>query len=730
MSSSPTHTQERAVHSTELEIEGMSCASCVARVERALARVEGVTEANVNFASHTGTVHHSQRVALESLVEAVEGAGYSARPRRPEGDHDHLADDGSRRALADLAFGAALAVPIVLVSMLWHPRPVSVNWILFALTTPVVFYAGRQFFANAASALRHFSTTMDTLIAIGATAAWLYSLFGLLAYPQDAHAQSEHVYLEVGAGIVTLVLLGRYLEARSKSRMSGAIRKLMELAPRSAVRIGAAGEETSVPIREVAVGDLLRLRPGEKVAVDGTVESGETSVDESMLTGEPIPVAKHPGEPLSAGTVNQNGTVTYRAKRVGSETTLAQIIRMVERAQGSKAPLQRLVDRVSAVFVPIVIVIALAVSAATFALGGSPDQAILRGVAVLVIACPCALGLATPTALIVGTGRGAELGILVKDAEALERAGTLRTVLFDKTGTVTRGRPDLTDILTLHELSEDEALRIAASLEAGSEHPIAGAVIRAARARGVAPRPVVGFEALRGRGIRGKVDGEEWALVSPQQARDGLGVEAEEALRRLQEEGKTVFVLQDAARVRALIAVADVIDEHSREAIAQLSRLGLATKMVTGDSEATARAVARQAGIAEVVAQVRPEGKVAVVEGSARPVAMVGDGINDAPALAAADLGIAMGHGTDVAMETAGMVILRTDLRAVPTAIRLSQATLRTIRWNLFWAFSYNVVMIPLAAMGYLSPMFAAAAMAVSSVSVVLNSLRLRRFSG
>jgi len=729
---------------TQIDIEGMTCASCVARVERSVAKVGGVRDVGVNFANHVGTVVHDSDLDQSQLVTAIEKAGYKAKLRSDDIHSHHSADEHAahlaiqsetqmNRARAELIFAAALTIPTVLISMLWHPRPVWMNWLLFALATPVIFYAGRQFFANTWNALKHFTTTMDTLIAVGTTSAWIYSLYGLLVFSNQHHQQSEHIYFEVGAGIVVLVLLGRFLESKAKTRMSSAIQKLIGLTPKTAIRVAASGEEEVVDINTVAVGDLLRLRPGEKVAVDGRITSGETFLDESMLTGEPIPVAKESGDSVSAGTVNQSGSIIYQASKIGADTMLAQIVKMVERAQGSKAPMQRTVDKVSAIFVPVVLVIALLTAVLTLAFGGTIDAAILRAVAVLVIACPCALGLATPTALMVGTGRGAELGILVKDGEALERAGDVSTVLLDKTGTITKGKPELIDVVAYGNRTRSEVLGIAATLESRSEHPIAHAVVIGARSESVELLPLSGFEALRGKGVRGEVSEGTFYLLSPNATEEFLPIPAEIELdiKGLQEAGKTTFVLHSASQILGILAVADVIDENSRAAVKSLQELGITTVMVTGDNRLTAEAVALQVGIKTVEADVLPEGKVDLVlryqkEGG---VAMVGDGINDAPALAQADLGIAMGHGTDVAMETAGITILRSDLRAVAKSISLSRATLQTIRWNLFWAFVYNALMVPLAAIGLLSPMLAAGAMAFSSVSVILNSLRLKSFA-
>lgn len=734
------HHSQTPPEPIEIDIKGMTCASCVARVEKAIGKVEGVTEVSVNFANSVGTVNHSGAES-ERIVQAVVDAGYGAAVKSRDMHAHHSADEHAAHLAAEseaemnaarneLILAAILTVPTIVISMVWHPRPVWVNWTLFALTTPVIFFFGRQFFRNTWKALKHWSTTMDTLIAVGTSAAWIYSLYGLIAFGADSHMQSEHIYFEVGAGIVVLVLLGRYLESRAKTRMSGAIQKLMGLAPKTAIRVNADGTESEVSIKDLSIGDTIRLKPGEKVAVDGIVLSGSTFIDESMLTGEPIPVEKEEGAAVTAGTVNQSGSITYRAEKVGADTMLAQIVKMVERAQGSKAPMQRMVDKVSSIFVPVVIGLSILTAILTLVFSGTVDQAVLRAVAVLVIACPCALGLATPTALMVGTGRGAELGILVKDGEALERAGTIKTVLLDKTGTITKGKPELTDLVTFGEMSRTESLRIAASLESQSEHPIAKAVVRAASDEDISITAPSEFQSLRGKGVEAVIGGAKWYLTSPGATKDFFKMESkvDESVAEFQNEGKTAFVLHDGAQAHAVLAVADVVDENSQLAVQRIKDLGLSPIMVTGDNRATAEVIARQVGISEVEAEVLPEGKADIVKKhqSHGPVAMVGDGINDAPALAQADLGIAMGHGTDVAMETAGVTILRSDLRAVANSVSLSRATLTTIRWNLFWAFAYNTAMIPLAAFGFLSPMLAAGAMAFSSVSVILNSLRLK----
>lgn len=699
---------------TKLAIEGMHCAACVRRVEKALARVPGVAGVNVNFATHQAFVV-SEGVSPSDLMDAVHKAGYEAAP---------VSDVRPAKVGPDywgLGLAMALTIPLVVVSMASHDRPGWVNFLLFVLATPATLWCGRGFFVRAAQAARQGTATMDTLVAVGAGAAWLYSTVSLVQYWGTTHL-SHHIYFESGAAIVALILLGKTLEERAKARMSQAIEKLMGLAPSTAILVEEEGDR-EIPLGLVKEGMRLRCRPGERVPADGVVESGSSFVDESMLTGEPLPVEKTEGERVTGGTLNGSGALVVRADRVGEASTLSQIARMVERAQGAKAPLQSLADQISSVFVPIVFVIAALAMAGHSYWGAGWEAGLMAAVAVLVIACPCALGLATPTALIVGTGRGAELGILIKDGEALERAAGVTLVALDKTGTLTIGKPQVRGIAVSGGWTEIEVLSLAAALEASSTHPLAHAVVEKAREAGAEWTPWPDVKAVEGQGIEAegvRLGRPSWVLEEGALSATAVA---------WQEEGRSTIALKQGSR-EAVFAVSDALREEAREAVDQLKAMGIRPAMITGDNWAAARTAAREAGIEEVLAEVLPGDKAEAVERLQQQgrTAMAGDGINDAPALARADLGIAMGGGTDAAMETAGVTLLRSDLRGVPLAIRLGRATLATIRGNLFWAFLYNVVMIPLAALGMLTPMLAAAAMSLSSVSVVMNSLRLRGF--
>ena len=733
MSSQLTDQGTEKAQELSFDVRGMTCAACARRVEKALASHPGVSRAGVNLALERATVEAEPQVSSDELADAVDRIGYQLVPDRRDDqgsqqgehdEHDHgidvrSEDERARASLRRVIIAALLTAPVLIMAMAGL-MDTWVGWVQLVLITPVEFWAGRPFLTSAWKSARHRSTNMDTLIAVGTLAAYGYSVYSLIV--------GGDVYFETAGVIITFLLLGKYLEHRSKSRASSAIKRLLEMGAKTA-HVLRDGVEVDVPITEVQLKDRMVVRPGEKIPTDGLVVEGSSAVDESMLTGESVPVDKAVGDDVFGATINATGALIVEATRVGSETALAQIVKLVEDAQVRKAPIEHLADRVASVFVPAVMIIAALVFAAWIATGHTFERSLLTAIAVLIISCPCAMGLATPAAVMVGTGRGAQLGILIKGGDVLERSGSLDAVILDKTGTITQGQMTVTDVVARKKEDEREVLRLAASAESLSEHPIARAIVDGARSSGIELASASNFSSSTGVGVRATVDDHAVAVgKAPAGApEDELSGRAE----TLQRNGRTVIWVTKDDAVVGIVAVADEVKPTAADAVRRLRALGLETALVTGDNATTAEAIAREVGIDRVKAEVMPADKVEEVralQAQGKKVAMIGDGINDAPALAQADLGVAIGTGADVAIEAADLTLVGGDPVLAAGAIELSRKTLRTIKENLFWAFAYNTAAIPLAAVGLLDPMIAAAAMAFSSVSVVLNALRLRRF--
>lgn len=727
---------------TVLSISGMTCAACAARIEKMLNKMDGVMQASVNLALETATIQYDpSRIGISDMVMQVERLGYQAATKADQSNQ--VSDLKAKELKAQkerFMFSLIFTLPLVwtmfshfsFTSFLYVPKMLMNPWVQFALATPVQFVAGRQFYIGAFKALRNKSANMDVLVALGTSAAYFYSLYlSLSSIGNERH--DTDLYYETSAVLITLIILGKWFESKAKGRSSEAIRKLMGLQAKTATVL-RDGKEQMVPLEEVIVGDIVYVKPGEKVPVDGEIVEGRSALDESMLTGESVPVDKTIGDSVIGATINKNGFLKIKATKVGRDTALAQIIKVVEEAQGSKAPIQRLADRISGIFVPIVVGIALITFIIwfTFVTPGHFAEALEKLIAVLVIACPCALGLATPTSIMAGTGRSAELGILFKSGEHLETTHRLTTILLDKTGTITNGAPVLTDIIVEKGFFKERFLSLVLAAEKQSEHPLAQAIVSALTARTVNRLEVEEFKSIPGFGIHAKVDGDV-IVAGTRKLMNKYNIPVDHALKQveeLEEKGKTVMLVAVNDQYAGMVAVADTIKDTSREAVMRLKDLGLEVILITGDNERTAKAIADEAGIDHVVAEVLPEEKakeVKKLQSQGKVVAMVGDGMNDAPALATADIGMAIGTGTDIAMEAADLTLIRGDLKSIAEAIEMSKRTILNIKQNLFWAFAYNALGIPIAALGLLAPLLAGAAMAFSSVSVVLNALRLQR---
>ncbi|MBE9918091.1 copper-translocating P-type ATPase [Paenibacillus donghaensis] len=725
-----------------LKLEGMTCAACATRIEKGLSKLSGVSSASVNFAMETATVEYAPgEISVADMQNKVKQLGYKAITAEEKDEQKNGKDDGIRKQKRKLLISAILSIPLLwsmvahfsFTSWIYLPDLFMNPWFQLILATPVQFYIGKPFYVGAYKALRNGSANMDVLVSLGTSAAYFYSLY--LTIDWYASGGGMHngpsMYYETSAILITLVIMGKLFESLAKGRTSEAIKSLMGLQAKTA-RVIRDGQELTVPVEEVIAGDIVMIRPGEKVPVDGEVLEGESSIDESMLTGESLPVEKKAGDPVIGATLNKNGVLRIKATKVGKETALAQIIKVVEEAQGSKAPIQRIADIISGIFVPIVVGIAVVAFLVWYFLVTPGDfaSALEKAIAILVIACPCALGLATPTSIMAGSGRAAELGILFKGGEHLEQTHKIDAIILDKTGTVTKGKPELTDVIA--EGDEQEFLRLVGAAEKNSEHPLAEAIVAGIQERGLSLPNTQTFKAIPGYGIEAAVEDKE-LLIGTRRLMEKFGVSAShayEVMARLEEAGKTAMLVAIDGEYAGMVAVADTIKETSKEAVSRLKAMGLQVIMITGDNERTAKAIAAQVGIDHVRAEVLPEGKaeeVKKLQAEGKKVAMVGDGINDAPALATADIGMAIGTGTDVAMEAADVTLMRGDLSSIPDAIYMSRKTMGNIKQNLFWALGYNTLGIPVAALGLLAPWIAGAAMALSSVSVVLNALRLQR---